>query len=44
MGALGLGVEIAAVRRVGPRVLGAVLGSVAILVGISLTLMRLLGL
>jgi len=44
MGALGLGVEIAAVRRVGPRVLGAVLGSVAILVGISLTLIRLLGL
>ena len=44
MGALGLGVEIAAVRKVGLRVLGAVLGSAAILVVLSLTLIRLLDL
>ena len=44
MGALGLGVEIAAVRKVGLRVLGAVLGSAAVLVVFSLTLIRLLDL
>jgi uncharacterized membrane protein YadS len=43
MGALGLGVELAAVRRVGPRVFAAVVTSVVFLVLLSLSLIRLLG-
>jgi uncharacterized membrane protein YadS len=42
MGALGLGVEFAVVRRVGPRVFAAVLASVAFLVVLSLTLLHIL--
>jgi uncharacterized integral membrane protein (TIGR00698 family) len=44
MAALGLGVEAAAVTRVGPRVLAAVLLSVSLLVAVSLGLITLLGL
>ena len=38
MAGLGLGVEIAAIRRVGPKVGLAVCGSLAFLIALSLTL------
>ena len=43
MGALGLGVEFAAVKRVGPRVFAAVVTSVVFLLVLSLTLIHILG-
>lgn len=43
MAGLGLGVEVAAVRRVGPRVALAVSGSLLFLIGLSLSLIRGLG-
>ena len=44
MAGLGLGVNVAAVRAVGPRVFGAVAGSLALLVALGLLLIRAFGL
>ena len=43
MAGLGMGVRLAAIRSVGPRVLGAVVLSLATLIGLTLVLIRLFG-
>ncbi len=43
MAGLGMGVRLGAIRSVGPRVLGAVVISLAVLIGLTLVLIRLFG-